>query len=239
MANRNSIIEKIKALLAKTTENGATEAEMLAALDKAAEMMDAYDISDCEVKEAKEEAATLHEDPPDLKDPHKIKWRLTHAVGEFCIVEIYRTRHETGLKCIGMPSDVQFAMWLLDSLADFVFHELYCHLIGCLAPPSERRIIMRSFTEACCDRISDRLLELVKRSEQARTSNGRELVIVKDAAIKTFMKEHNIHIRTTCFGSSSTVNETARAAGNAAGDRAAFGRPVSGSAGVLRIGSSK
>ena len=52
MADRNSIIEKIKALLAKTTENGATEAEMLSALDKASAMMDAYDISDEEKKAA-------------------------------------------------------------------------------------------------------------------------------------------------------------------------------------------
>ena len=46
MADRNSIIDKIKALLAKTTVNGATEAEMLSALDKASAMMDAYDITD-------------------------------------------------------------------------------------------------------------------------------------------------------------------------------------------------
>jgi hypothetical protein len=77
MADRNSIIEKIKALLAKTTENGATEAEMLSALDKASAMMDAYDISDEELQVAKDEAAMLHADPPDLHDPHKIKWRLT------------------------------------------------------------------------------------------------------------------------------------------------------------------
>jgi hypothetical protein len=49
MADRNSIIDKIKALLAKTTENGATEAEMLSALDKAAAMRDAYDMSDAEL----------------------------------------------------------------------------------------------------------------------------------------------------------------------------------------------
>jgi hypothetical protein len=73
MADRNSIIEKIKALLAKTTANGATEAEMLAALDKAAAMQDAYDITDEELQVAKDEAAMLHADPPDLKDPHKIK----------------------------------------------------------------------------------------------------------------------------------------------------------------------
>jgi Protein of unknown function (DUF2786) len=101
MADRNAIIEKIKALLAKTTANGATEAEMLSALDKASAMMDAYDISDADVQDAKDEAAMLHADPPDLKDPHKIKWRLSHAVGEFCGVRVYRSRRETGLRCIG------------------------------------------------------------------------------------------------------------------------------------------
>ncbi len=148
MADRNSIVEKIKALLAKTTANGATEAEMMSALDKASAMMDAYDITDADVKVAKDEAAMLHADAPDLKDPHNIKWRLSHAVGKFCGVQIYRSSHQTGLKCIGMPSDVQFAMWLLDTLADFVFEELYAHLIGCLAPKSERRRFSRRILRA-------------------------------------------------------------------------------------------
>ena len=235
MTNRSSIVDKIKALLAKTTQNGATEAEMLSALDKASAMMDAYDITDADVQGARDEAAMLHADPPDLKDPHKIKWRLSYAVGEFCGVQIYRSRQQTGLKCIGMPSDVQFAMWLLDSLADFVFAELYAHLIGCLAPQNERRVIIRSFTEACCNRISDRLFELVERSKAARTGNGRELVIVKDAAIKAFMKDNGIHLRTCAGRSPSTFDAAAQAAGHAAGDRASFGRPVTGAAGVLRL----
>ena len=238
MADRNSIIEKIKALLSKTTANGATEAEMLAALDKAAAMMDAYDITDADVQLTKNEAAMLHADPPDLKDPHNIKWRLSRVVGDFCGVRIYRSGRQSGLQCIGMPSDVRFAMWLLDSLADFVFAELYAHLIGCLAPQSERRTIIRSFTAACCERISERLHELIERSKAARTSNGRELVVVKDAAIKAFMKEHDIHLRASGGYSPSTVDATAQAAGRAAGDRASFGRPVSGTAGVLRIGKS-
>ena len=238
MADRTSIIEKIKALLAKTTANGATEAEMLSALDKASAMMDAYDIPKEELQVAKEEAAMLYAEPSDLQDPHKIKWRLSYGVAEFCGVQIYRSGHETGLKCIGMPSDVQFAMWLLDNLADFVFAELYAHLIGCLAPKSERRIIMRSFTEACCDRISARLVELVERSKAARTSNVRELVIIKDAAIKAFMKEHGIHLRTCSLSSASNVNTAAQAAGRAAGDRASFGRPVNGAVGALRIGTA-
>jgi hypothetical protein len=236
MADRNSIVEKIKALLAKTTANGATEAEMMSALDKASAMMDAYDITDEDVKIARDEAVIQHSDPPDLKDPHSIKWRLSYGVAEFCGVQIFRSRHQTGLKCIGIPSDAQFAMWLLDSLADFVFAELYAHLIGCLAPKSERRIIIRSFTAACCERISDRLIALVERSKAARTGNGRELVVVKDAAIKAFMKDHDIHLRTCSGYSPSNIDATAGAAGRAAGDRASFGRPVTGAAGVLRIG---
>jgi hypothetical protein len=238
MTDRNSIIEKIKALLAKTKANGCTEAEMMSALDKASAMMDAYDIADGELQIAKDEAAVLHAEPPDLKDPHKIKWRLSGAVAEFCGVQIYRSRHESGLRCIGMPSDVQFAMWLLDTLADFVFAELYAHLIGCLAPKSERRIIMRSFTEGCCERIRDRLLALVERSKAARTSNGRELVVIKDAAIKAFMNKEGIRLRVCSMHSPSNVDAAAQAAGRAAGDRASFGRPVTGEAGVLRIGRS-
>lgn len=236
MADRNAIIEKIKALLAKTTENGATEAEMMSALDKASAWMDAYEISEADLQLAKEEAAMLHAEPPDTTDPHKIKWRLSYAVRQFCGVEIYRKHGEGGLKFIGMPSDTQFAMWLLDNLADFVFEETYKHLIGCLAPKGERQVVIRSFTAACCERISERLLALVKRSEAARTSNGRELVVVKGAAIKAYMKEHGIHLR-SCGGSAPrNVNEAAQAAGRAAGDRASFGRPVSGAAGALRIG---
>jgi hypothetical protein len=238
MADRNAIIEKIKALLSKTTANGATEAEMLSALDKASAMMDTYQITDADLQLAKDEAVTLNAEPPDTKDPHSIKWRLTHAVSRFCGVQIFRNRHETGLQCIGMPSDVQFAMWLLDSLADFVFGALYEHLIGCCAPPSERRVVMRSFVEACCECISNRLLELIERSKEARTSNGRELIVIKDAAIKAFMKEQGIRLRMCSGYSPSNFNTAARAAGRAAGDRATFGRPVTGAAGVLRIAKS-
>ncbi len=235
MADRNSIIDKIRALLSKTVENGCTEAEMLAALDRAAAMRDAYDISDEELQLTREEKIALHADAEDALDPHLLKWRLSYGVRIFCGVEIYRASGEAGYKYIGLQSDVDLARWLLDTLADFVFGALYEHLIGCLAPKGERRTITRSFVESCCNRINERLIELVERSKQARTSNGRELVLVKDAAIKSFMKDNGICLSTSRCGGSGNVDEAASAAGRAAGDRASFGRPVSGAAGVLRL----
>jgi hypothetical protein len=153
MADRNSIIEKIKALRAMTTANGATEAEMMSFLDKARALMDSYEITDEELQITKDEAATLHADPPDLKDPHQIKWRLSYGVAEFCGVEIYRSGDETGLCCIGMPSDVQFAMWLLDNLADFVFAELYAHLIASCG--HSRRLAVSASRIVCTHSSSD------------------------------------------------------------------------------------
>ena len=88
-------------------------------------------------------------------------------------------------------------------------------------------------------RISQRLRSLVSQSEAARTSNGRELVVVKDAAIAAYMKEHDIRLRRCSWREPRNHNEAAHAAGRAAGDRATFGRPVSGAAGVLRLGGSR
>jgi hypothetical protein len=65
MADRNSIIDKIKALLSKMVENGATEHEMLAALDKAAAMRDAYEVTDDELQLAKEEKVLLDAEAKD------------------------------------------------------------------------------------------------------------------------------------------------------------------------------
>lgn len=237
MTDRNSIINKIKALLSKTKENGCTEAEMMAALERAAFMQDAYEIADADLQLTKDEAAVLHADP-DTTDALGIKWRIGYGVGKFCGVQIYRARHETGMTCVGAPSDAQWATWLLNVIADFVFTELmeYSIVHLRLAPKRESRIAIRSFVDGACTRISDRLLELVERSEKARTSNGRELVVIKDAAIKAFLKDQGIHLR-TCSGSGpANINEAAHAAGHAAGDRASFGRPVSGAGAVPRIG---
>ena len=236
MADRNSFVEKIRALMSKTVANGCTEAEMLAALDKASAMQDAYDVSDEELQLTKEEKVALHAEPMDTADPHQLKWRLSTGVRMFCGVQIYRHPHQTGLHFVGLPSDVELARWLLDTMADFVFGALYEHLIGCLAPKNERRTIIRSFVEFCCHRINKRLAELVERSRQARTSNGRELVLVKDNAINVFMKDSGIRLRVSCCGGRGNVDEAASSAGRAAGDRATFGRPVSGAAGVPRLG---
>jgi Protein of unknown function (DUF2786) len=73
---REGLLDKIRGLLAKTLENGCTESEAMAALDKAHAMMAAYDVSENELSLTKEEKAILRREPPGTKDPHRIKWFL-------------------------------------------------------------------------------------------------------------------------------------------------------------------
>ena len=240
MIDRDALLDKVRALLSKTTENGCTEAEAFAALDKARAMIDAYVISDNELALTKEEKAMLRTEPDGSTDQHHIKWQLSYAIEQFCNVKIWRNNRNKNIGggCFafcGLSSDAQFAEWLMDHLTDFVHRELYAHLVGSLAPRDERREIVRGFVIGACERISDRMTSLCEQSRTEQTSNGRELVVVKNAAIDACLKENGIHLH-SCSGGSGGFNPAAREAGYKAGGRATFGRPVAGSAGVLRLG---
>lgn len=48
--NRNKMIDKVRALLAKTIDNGCTEAEAMSAFEIASRMMDEYEITQDDLK---------------------------------------------------------------------------------------------------------------------------------------------------------------------------------------------
>jgi hypothetical protein len=232
--NRTSVLDKIKALLSKTTANGCTEEEMLAALAKARTMREAYAVTDEELQLTKDEGAILYEEPADELDPHGIKWQLAFAISIFCDVQIFRQTYSRAFKIIGARSDVDWATWLLEYLADFVFDKLTDHLIVSLAPANARRQIIKGFVLGCTQRISERLQELAK-PPAGQNGNARALVLTKSKAINDKLRELGIKLR-TCGSRCSSYDDGAHAAGRAAADGASFGRPVSGAAGALRIG---
>jgi hypothetical protein len=233
---RESVLNKIRALLAKTLENGCSEAEAMAALDKAQAMKDAYAVTEAELKLTKEEKAILRREPPGTKDRHRIKWFLTTAVSKFCNCEGWRQRRDQGggMVFCGLPADVQFASWLLDTLANFVQAEIVNFLMEHQPSNEDRRDAIRSFAMGCTDRISQRLRELCEQSAAIATSNAKALVVIKDAAVQAKIDELGI-----CFRSDSCGGEvrdsSSYEAGMAAGNRASFGRPVSGRNATLRL----
>jgi hypothetical protein len=232
--NRENLLGKIRALMSKTTENGCSEAEALAALDKARAMMDAYEVTAEDLQMTKEEKAVFRTEPPGSADPHGIKAGLCMAVAQFCECKVWRTREKTLTFC-GMQSDARFATWLLDNLTTFVQSELASFLMGNVTIGSDRKLAMASFALGCTKRISERLDALCARSAQVVTSsNGRALVVVKSQAVSAKMASEGITLgkpRT----SRREIDRNAYSAGKSAGERANFGRPVTGSNATLRL----
>jgi hypothetical protein len=149
-------------------------------------------------------------------------------------VKIYRDRSKAGLTFAGFKSNIDFATWLLDHLSDFVHDALFEFLLDCLAPEGrDRKEEIRGFILGCCARISTRLIEMCDQSMTERTTTGNALVVIKDQAINDLLKAKGIHLR-SC-GSSARFSDGARVAGQSAGDRANFGKPVSGAGATLRL----
>jgi hypothetical protein len=149
-------------------------------------------------------------------------------------VQIFRDREKSRLSFVGFKSDIDLAAWLLDHLSDFVHNALFEHLLDhdCLAP-RERKEEIRGFVLGCTDRITARMIAMCNKSKDARTTNGKELVIIKDRAIKDFLKAEGITLRSG-GGSRASFSDGARVAGQSAGDLASFGRPV-GAGATLRL----
>jgi Protein of unknown function (DUF2786) len=225
---RESQLNKIRALLAKTMEAGCTEEEAMTALSKARAMMDAYAVTEAELNLTKEEKAILRREPPGTKDPHRIKFFLVDAVGKFCNCKGWRLRRDRGggIAFCGLPADVQFASWMLDALTAFVQAELVGYLMEAEPNNEDRRDAIRSFVLGCTDRIIERLMELCEQSTALANSNAKALVVVKNAAVQAKLDELDIHFRSVSCGGPG--DQASYGAGNAAGDRASFGRPVSG-----------
>jgi len=230
--NRDALVEKIRAMMNKTVENGCTEAEALASLDMARAWMDAYEVTEQELELTKEESVILRSEPPGSSDPHRIKTGLAIAVSKFCSCKVWK--NADGLVFCGLPADVRYATWLLDTLADFVQAELARHLMGCIAPKGERRFVINGFVAGCSNRISERLDSLCAQSATVATSGARALVVIKSAAIAKKVEELGIHLRRGGY-SNRRMDDGSIRAGRSAGDRASFGRPVRGSNAALRI----
>lgn len=238
--NHDKVLNKIRALLAKTIENGCTEAEAMAALDMAQSMMDAYDITEDELQQTKTEEV-IKRNSEWKTDPHNIKQCLGVSIGYFtdCKAVLDRRNFSKNKKGVmvfyGLPSDTDFAIWLLDTLGYFVFAELAKHLRVNKDQifPFNKDEHIRGFVRGCTNRISKRLNDLKDASKVKSNNQRNALTVIKHDLIEKKMKELGVKLGTSRLG--GRVEANSYKAGQQAGDNASFGRPVE-QGGVLRIG---
>jgi hypothetical protein len=228
---RKALLAKIKALLAKTVENGCTEAEAIAALEKASALMAEHEVTNADLDFGDEQVTRAART---VDDRDRIRENLCQAVAAFAQCQTwFGTWHEEINFC-GLEGDVIFADWLLDTLADFVRRELAAYLARTLIPgmPRVRRRESEAFVVGCCDRISARLRFLAVRP------TGTGLVLAKSALIEKKLAELGIHL---ARGRSRfrLLDGAAHRAGEISGDQARFDRPLEQKIAAAQIGRAQ
>lgn len=116
---RANMIRRIKALLSKTIENGATEAEAMSALAKAQEMMNAYGLTqDALEAEAFVKAHYEGRAHRNAKWGRELSWGVGQFTGAFAWFP--KDKPHGVVAFAGRESDAIFAEWLIDALDGFV-----------------------------------------------------------------------------------------------------------------------
>lgn len=224
---RAKLIAKIKAVL---NTNGRTEAEILTALAIGRRLMEEHDISEDDLDFGGEQVTAEKVFKPDWD---RIRDNLSTDVGRFCHCAAWGTRGRSAeITFCGLESEVLFAHWLLDQLGDFVLRETDNFA---RRKPNRRltRIERESFIMGCAGRIAERLRELTPKPR----SSGRDLVLARNALIEQYMQDHDIKLREPFKLYQADVE--AHRAGEQAGDRAQFNRPVEAGAGLRLLGDGR
>lgn len=237
-ADREKLLARIKALFSKTTGAGATEAEELAAAEKARELIEKYQL-DMGAEELKKEGFV--EKSIDMEAARfAFARRILQGVDEFCEVKTwYRTFYQRSVVVFGLRSDVELAAYLIESLTTFTLSGADLHIalerkmaiaLGTPMTSAQSRQAHFSYVDGCADRISDRLSEMARRrrSQTAKPgSYGALITLDKPALIQAEMERCGIRFRTgTALTGGSDGGSFS--AGSAHGAKASFGRPVGG-----------
>lgn len=236
-ATRDRLLAKIRALLAKTTEAGCTEAEALAAATLARDLMDRYAIDHGDLSEAEDPWHTEYSPAAGAEQKRRGKpnsgkrFRFKHTiygrVGAFCDCYGIRNRDKDTIRYHGRQSDVMFATWLLDALDKFAARAWAAH-DAASAIFADRALSREDFLFALGNRICERLREAIDARRATSAATGTALAVASKALVA---KQHAL----TVWPNLRIVRDNYRAqdvaavrAGTTAGDRATFARPMHG-----------
>jgi hypothetical protein len=245
--NKQKVIERIKALQSKTTENGCTEGEALSAMEAAKRLMDKYSISSGDITTGGEEFVESYA-PRKRTDSYDIRDKILWNVGRYTDTKPFLAGNVT--PCFfGLESDVEFATWLTHMLNDLCQREATAQFGYAGKAANSRKakrygsfdefdlfggsnseFLRASFVQGFIDRVNKRLETLIKERDQLRTSDGRSLVISKKSMLENALAKAGYKFRKRKGSSRKTADPRAYGMGDEAGQRAHLGTGVSAGA---------
>lgn len=181
---RDGMLARIRALMAKTTDNGCTEAEAAEAARKVDELMALYEIDLDEVSMRQQDILQASVSGVFRHPVHQAAWRIARFTD--CKVWFW---NGADVVYLGFQVDTEIAEYLTilfrraidrESAAYTLFNPAYD-----AASKGSRAEMVRSFGIGMARRLSERLRDLKsKRDFTTRVSTGRDLVMMKAPAIE-------------------------------------------------------
>ena len=188
------VIERIRGLRAKTTQQGCTEHEALLAAEKVAQLLERYGLSLSEIEMRKQACEGFGVDTGRRKrEPID---RCAPTVGDFCDCRVWGETGPTGSirhVYFGLPADVEAARYLHDLVGVAFETETAAFRRGpfyTATPSPQRRGAVTSFQIGLADGIIAKLAKL-KADRRAATakSTGRDLMPIKTSILDEEMEK--------------------------------------------------
>jgi hypothetical protein len=175
---REAQIARIRALMAKTTQNGCTEAEAAAAAEAVDRLLAAYEIDLDEVSLRAQEVVRL-----DLELLHHRVRHVAMAVGNFTDCKVWSNSDAGDICFLGLEIDTEIAEYLMllfkramdREAAGFVLMNLEYAEMNATGQQS----MLASFEVGMAARLRDRLGELKSKRDFAQRRSGTDLVVAK------------------------------------------------------------
>lgn len=197
----SSEIDKIKVrifnMLNRTTDNGCTEDEAIAAMTMAGKLMDQYDltITDVQIKNTACVTRII------LDGAKKNRGPISSCVvnmAYYCDVKVWKNRGE-GYSVFGLPQDTELFEYLFDMIKHSMENELQVYLASQgMSDKQEygiKRKVRSSFCRGFAYRMGSRMKELKKTRVTEIERTGRSLVVVKMATVNDAFKNLNMKLK--------------------------------------------
>lgn len=234
-----NIQEKIIQLRKIVPENGAMEAEAIAALEMAAKLMAKYGVTEEELRgvEFKRDMKSgTYRDG--IKNQDAASKLCGMTISAFCEVKCWWDIGTSSLKFFGLNADVEMAEFLIALVSGSMKRSWKDYL----AAGDYNRSVSHhkrywSFHYGFAERINSKLRELIDARSPRDKSTGTDLIIMKNDLVERAMSEMlpDLNLKRT-KRRGTKINENAYRQGQIAGDKVNLSRPIQQKADTKFIG---
>ncbi len=227
--NRDKLILKIKALIAKTEDAGCTEAESMLAAAKAGELMKEYEVERSELDIQEDKYGKLKKTfrkSADTRRLDPVAWLSMMSVARFTDTRTWCYKRSGEVVFFGAYADTQIASFLLEMICNIARKEVAAYLASDDRPRGVHgNTLKASWIRGYAGRVSRRLDEMKKEQDadrqQIEQKAGTALMVIKDQLVEQKFQSLGLTFTTSSddYYRYSNGSHDAHMKGKAAGDR--------------------